>query len=74
MLGLRLTQEGVSAEAFHQRFGQDLMTVFGKEINELIGLGMEQVPSPTGRWAGVRLRITRRGRLIGNQVFMRFVD
>jgi oxygen-independent coproporphyrinogen-3 oxidase len=75
MLGLRLTQEGVSAEAFHQRFGQDLMTVFGKEINELIGLGLlEQVPSPTGRWAGVRLRITRRGRLIGNQVFMRFVD
>jgi len=51
------------------------MTVFGKEINELIGLGLlEQVPSPTGRWAGVRLRITRRGRLIGNQVFMRFVD
>ena len=74
MLGLRLTQEGISADAFHQRFGQDLMAVFGKEINELVGLGLlEQTPSPTGRGAGVRVRLTRRGRLLGNQVFMRFV-
>ncbi len=74
MLGLRLTQEGVSAEAFRRRFGQELMVVFGKEINELIGLGLlEWSPSPGGRGAGVRLRITRRGRLLGNQVFMRFV-
>jgi len=80
MLGLRLTQEGVSTDAFHQRFGQDLMAVFGKEINELVGLGLlEQTPSPTGtcarkgRGVGVRVRLTRRGRLLGNQVFMRFV-
>jgi oxygen-independent coproporphyrinogen-3 oxidase len=75
MLGLRLTQEGVSAESFRRRFGQDLVAVFGKEINELIGLGLlEWAPSPTGRGAGVMVRITRRGRLLGNQVFMRFVD
>ena len=74
MLGLRLTQEGISADAFHQRFGQDLMAVFGREINELVGLGLlEQTPSPTGRGVGVRVRLTRRGRLLGNQVFMRFV-
>jgi oxygen-independent coproporphyrinogen-3 oxidase len=80
MLGLRLTEEGVSAETFRQRFGKDLMDVFGNEINELIGLGLlEQVSSPTGtsarkgRGARVRVRITRRGRLLGNQVFMRFV-
>ncbi len=71
MLGLRLTQEGVSVEAFRQRFGQDLMAVFGKEINELIGLGLLE-------WTQMQtsevIRITRRGRLLGNQVFMRFVD
>ena len=74
MLGLRLTNEGVSADAFYQRFGQDLIAIFGKEINELVGLGLlEQTPSPTGRGVGVRVRLTRRGRLHGNQVFMRFV-
>ncbi len=40
MLGLRLTREGVSSLAFRERFGQDLMAVFGKEINELTGLGL----------------------------------
>jgi oxygen-independent coproporphyrinogen III oxidase len=40
MLGLRLTQEGVSAQDFHQRFGREMMEVFGREINELVGLGL----------------------------------
>lgn len=85
MLGLRLTQEGVSEQSFQGRFGQDLMDVFGKEIDELIALGLLEYsplndPSPLGRGvgvreqAGVRVRLTRRGRLLGNQVFMRFVD
>jgi oxygen-independent coproporphyrinogen-3 oxidase len=76
MLGLRLTQEGVSAQAFHQRFRQDLMAVFGKEIDELVGLGLLEwdfSPLPTGEGQGMRVRLTRRGRLLGNQVFMRFV-
>jgi oxygen-independent coproporphyrinogen-3 oxidase len=86
MLGLRLTREGVSDDTFRARFGQDLMAVFGKEINELVGLGLlERVltpmlgaspgPSPATRerGEGMRLRLTRRGRLLGNQVFMRFV-
>jgi oxygen-independent coproporphyrinogen III oxidase len=71
MLGLRLTQEGVSTETFQQRFGQDLMAVFGKEINELVGLGLLE----WGRLqASEVIRLTRGGRLLGNQVFMRFVD
>jgi oxygen-independent coproporphyrinogen III oxidase len=78
MLGLRLTQEGVSAQAFYARFGQDLMEVFGKEIDELISLGLLEYtrtidPSPGGRGAGEMVRLTPRGRLLGNQVFMRFV-
>jgi oxygen-independent coproporphyrinogen-3 oxidase len=85
MLGLRLTQEGVLEQSFRARFGQDLMEVFGKEINELIALGLLEIShsrtlSPLGGGAGVReqagvcVRLTRRGRLLGNQVFMRFVD
>ena len=78
LLGLRLTHEGVSPETFHIRFGRDLMDVFGKEINELIQLGLLEwgySPLPLGEGPGVRdvIRLTRRGRLLGNQVFMRFV-
>ncbi len=76
MLGLRLTQEGVSAQAFQARFGRELMDVFGNEINELVGLGLVEwaaSPPPSGEGTGVRVRLTPRGRLLGNQVFMRFV-
>jgi oxygen-independent coproporphyrinogen-3 oxidase len=77
MTGLRLTREGVSAKTFRERFGQEMDIVFGKEIEELIRLGLlEWADSslPMGERAGVRVRLTRRGRLLGNQAFMRFVD
>jgi oxygen-independent coproporphyrinogen III oxidase len=76
MLGLRLTLEGVSTQAFQVRFGQDLRIVFGKEIDELVGLGLLEwvgAPSQAGSGSGQLIRITQRGRLLGNQVFMRFV-
>lgn len=66
MTGLRLTGEGVSANVFQTRFGVALTDAFGKEINELLGLGLLE-------WAGESLRLSERGRLLGNQVFMRFV-
>jgi len=77
MTGLRLTQEGVSEKEFQMRFGKPIQDVYGKEIDELLKLGLiETSPSPCGR--GVRgegeiLRLTQRGRLLGNQVFIRFV-
>ena len=82
--GLRLTQEGVSAEGFRARFGVELREVFGKEIDELVTLGLLEWANPSppslsqpdregGRGEGEVLRLTRRGRLLGNQVFMRFV-
>ncbi len=69
MVGLRLTEEGVAETRFMERFGQSPREVFGAEINRLVGSGLlewvdEQEP---------RLRLTRRGRLLGNQVFMQFV-
>lgn len=66
MTGLRLTGEGVSADVFQTRFGVALTDVFGKEINELLGFSLLE-------WAGESLRLSERGRLLGNQVFMRFV-
>ena len=78
LVGLRLTNEGVSPQAFHTRFGKDLMDVFSQEIDELVLLGLLEwvlSPLPKGDGQGVRknIRLTRRGRLLGNQVFMRFV-
>jgi len=74
--GLRLTQEGVSEKEFQERFGKSMRDVYGNEIDELLKLGLiEQTdsPLPQGEGLGVRARLTPRGRLLGNQVFMRFV-
>jgi oxygen-independent coproporphyrinogen-3 oxidase len=66
MVGLRLTKEGVSKYRFRERFGKEMRVVFEREINELTHLGLIE-------WAGDSLRLTTRGILVGNQVFMRFV-
>jgi len=67
MTGLRLTNAGVTEADFRSRFGLGLMEVYPKEIEELVGLGLLE-------WNGQALRLTKRGRLLGNQVFMRFVE
>jgi oxygen-independent coproporphyrinogen-3 oxidase len=67
MTGLRLTAEGVSEEEFQARFGQSMYEKYGKEIDDLLRLGLIE------NGAGERIKITRRGRLLGNQVFVRFV-
>lgn len=69
VMGLRLLQRGVSRQRFHQRFARELDEVFGSEIDELIGLKLLT-------WGGENkntLLLTQKGRLLGNQVFMRFV-
>src|SRR5688572_5644415 len=40
MTGLRLVQEGVSEDEFQARFGQPMRGVYGKEIDELLKLGL----------------------------------
>ena len=67
MTGLRLTQEGVSKDEFQARFEQPLFEVYGKEIDELLRLGLIE------NGMGDGIKVTKRGRLLGNQVFMRFV-
>lgn len=64
--GLRLTHEGVSDVEFRHRFERSLQHVFGDEIDDLLKVGLLQ-------WTDNQLHLTPRGRLLGNQVFMRFV-
>ena len=65
--GLRLVQEGISFSEFKKVFGRSLYDVFGKETEELLKVGLIEIK------ASDILRLTKRGRLLGNQVFMRFV-
>ena len=65
MMGLRL-HEGVSAKGFVERFGEGLLQHYDQEIQELTSLGLLELKEDA-------LRLTDRGRLLGNEVFQRFV-
>jgi len=70
MLGLRLVREGVSATEFEARFGVSLQ----KQYSQAVAFGLERnltewVDSP----AGPRLRLTRQGRFLANQVTLQFI-
>jgi oxygen-independent coproporphyrinogen-3 oxidase len=67
MLGLRLTQEGVAEANFRQRFGLSLEQAYGDLIQKLDKSGLLT-------WRDGRLCLTRRGRLLGNQVFAQFLS
>lgn len=69
MMGLRLVQEGVSDAAFTRRFGMSLREKFPEEIRDLCQKGLLEWSGE----AGDRLRLTRSGRLLANQVFYRFI-
>jgi oxygen-independent coproporphyrinogen-3 oxidase len=69
MVGLRLLEEGVSAAQFHTRYQARLVDAYPRQIARLTRLGLLE-------WAGEgkdALRLTQRGHLLGNQVFVEFV-
>jgi oxygen-independent coproporphyrinogen-3 oxidase len=66
MVGLRLVREGVKDDRFRARFGLGLNDVFGETIERLVADGLLERTAE-----GVRL--TPRGRLLGNQVFAAFL-
>lgn len=69
-LGLRLTEDGVSNMRFRQRFGVPFDQVYSGQIEGLLSKGLiERIIHDKD----VRLRLTKKGRLLGNQVFMEFV-
>ena len=69
MLGLRLTREGVSGVDYFSRYGKEILSVFGEQIHALVELGLLEALDDDQ----LTIRLTQKGRLLGNQVFMRFV-
>jgi oxygen-independent coproporphyrinogen-3 oxidase len=69
MMGLRLVVEGVSNNSFYQRFGITLQDRFATQIDRFLSIGLLE-------WGGEQkdqLRLTKKGYLIGNQVFVEFI-
>jgi len=64
-LGLRMG-DGVDSNGFRSEFGVGLDEIFGKEVSKLITLGLLEA-------AGARIRLTRRGMLLSNQVLAHFL-
>ncbi|HET7144705.1 MAG TPA: radical SAM family heme chaperone HemW, partial [Anaerolineales bacterium] len=67
---LRLTNAGVAESDFRLRFGRGLQDIYPAEIEKLIHAGL--LEKKTSEYSEV-FRLTKRGRLLGNQVFMQFV-
>ncbi len=65
ILGLRLV-EGVDLVAFERRFGRRFEDVYAAELPELFSFGLIER-------ADGHIRLTRRGRLLGNEVFQRLL-
>jgi oxygen-independent coproporphyrinogen-3 oxidase len=66
MLGLRLIEEGVARARFQERFGVELDQVYGATIEKLVAQGLLEPDAE-------RIRLTPRGRLLGNRVFVEFL-
>ena len=64
-LGLRLL-DGLSIEGFKGRFGKDPMEFYGPQIRELEEVGLLEHSDTV-------LRLTKRGCLLSNQVFIQFL-
>lgn len=65
LMGLRLNA-GVSYAHFRDRCGHDLHAIYGATIAELVELGLLSADA-------VGVRLTPRGRMLGNEVFVRFL-
>ena len=66
MMGLRL-DTGIGVEEFARRFGAAPSDVYGDALRELDSTGLLDT-------AGGQIRLTGRGRLLGNEVFSRFFE
>ena len=81
-MGLRLTSEGISAQRFRQTFGRELDEVYGPQLSQLEASGLlewadpQSGLDPAGKSATDRemIRLTSRGKLLGNRVFAEFLD
>ncbi len=68
MLGLRMLHEGITEERFHDRFGEDMRTVFHRELKHLERKELVQ-------WGpDDRLLLAPDKVMVANQAFIEFVD
>ena len=65
ILGLRL-DEGINQVDMHHRFGIDILVHYRQQIEEMVDAGLLEQ-------AGGHIKLTRRGRLLSNEVFWRFL-
>ena len=65
ILGLRL-DDGVSLDGIQKRFGVDVISYYGQQISEMTEAGLLE-------YTGNSLKLTRRGRLLSNEVFWRLL-
>jgi oxygen-independent coproporphyrinogen III oxidase len=65
ILGLRLS-EGIGLDDIKRRFDIDLLRHYEQQVGETAALGLLE-------YSGQGVRLTRRGRLLGNEVFWRFL-
>ena len=66
MMGLRLNS-GLDFESFRARHGHSVVDLFSPEMSELSKSGLLQIK-------GSSLSLTPKGRLLGNEVFRKFVE
>jgi oxygen-independent coproporphyrinogen-3 oxidase len=66
IMALRMT-EGVKRDAFRLRYGLDPLELLKPHLAELTELGLV-------RYSGDRVRLTTRGMLLSNEVFVRVLD
>jgi oxygen-independent coproporphyrinogen-3 oxidase len=65
ILGLRL-RDGIDTDNIRSRFGIDLLECYSQQVETLVGFGLLE-------YVGQHVRLTRRGRLLSNEVFWRFL-
>ncbi len=66
IMGLRLLQEGVTEDRFFSRFERKIYDIYKREIDHLQEKGLVT-------WDGECLRLSEKGYLLGNQVFVEFM-
>ena len=69
MMGLRLVKEGLRDDIFLQKFGCSLFEVYGEPIEDLRRKGLLVVDHTDGG----SIHLTKRGCMLGNQVFYHFL-
>jgi len=70
MMGLRLTEEGINTDEFKERFSLKIEDIYSDQIRKLLTLGLIEYRSTN---QAKILRLTKRGRMVGNQVFLEFI-